>query len=470
MHEVTISPASSAPFAEILGDEGRERIDRALRDLRRALAGRSLWHVNSTASGGGVAEMLSSLLPYAAGAGVDTRWCVVDGDAGFFAVTKRLHNRLHDDLGDGGPLGVAEHATYRRCLDRERHGLLAVVRPGDVVVLHDPQTAGLAPPLRDHGAHVVWRCHIGREDAGPLAAAAWRFLRPDVSAADAYVFSRREYVWPDLPRERVAVHSPCIDVRSPKNRVLDPRCRDAVLHASGIVPGAAGSPAAEAPRTYPIRHPAAIVEDAPAPADAPLVVQVSRWDRLKDPVGLVDAFARHGPVDEAHLMVVGPGVDGVADDPEGAAVWQDVVAARADLAPSHRGAVHLVCVPMDDPHENATVVNAIQRRADVVVQKSLAEGFGLTVAEAMWKRRPVVASRVGGVQDQVVHGDSGVLIDDPRDHAAFGRMMTDLLTDPAAARRMGEAAHQRVCDHFLPHHHFSGEARVIERAVADRAA
>jgi trehalose synthase len=470
MHEVSISPRTSDSLEPVVGPEARRRLDDALADLRRVVGDRRMWHVNSTAAGGGVAEMLSTLLPYAAGAGVDVRWWVVAGDPEFFAVTKRLHNRLHDDLGDGGPLGPSERAAYRRCLDRQRTDLVAAVRPGDVVVLHDPQTAGLGPSLRDRGAHVVWRCHIGRDRAGPLASAAWDFLRPDLVAADAYVFSRAAYVWPGLPRARVAVQAPCIDVRSPKNRLLDPRCRDAVLHASGIVPGRPGSPAADGTAPCPVRHPAVVVEDAPTPADAPVVTQVSRWDRLKDPVGLVDAFARHGPVGEAHLVLVGPGVDGVADDPEGAAVWQDVIDARAGLAPHHRSAVHLVCVPMDDPDENALVVNAIQSRADVVVQKSLAEGFGLTVAEAMWKQRPVVASRVGGVQDQIVHRQSGVLVDDPRDHAAFGWAMEDLLAHPGEAHRMGEAARRRVCDHFLPQHHFAGEADVIRRVVTGRAA
>jgi trehalose synthase len=254
--------------------------------------------------------------------------------------------------------------------------------------------------------------------------------------------------------------APCIDVLSAKNRPLDDRTRDAVLAGSGIVPGgAAAVPAARVRR-------AALVEETPVPADARIVVQVSRWDSLKDPVGLVRAFAAEGPTDpDVHLVVAGP-MDGVADDPESTAVFADVRREWAGLPFPARRRVHLARLPMDDRDENATVVNALQRRADVVVQKSLAEGFGLTVAEAMWKARPVVASRVGGIQDQIVHGHSGLLVDDPRDAACFGGAMTTLLGDRSCADAMGTAARARVRDRYLPIQQFAGEADLVATAIA----
>jgi trehalose synthase len=336
--------------------------------------------------------------------------------------------------------------------------VLAAVAPGDVVVLHDPQTAGLAGALKRHGAHVVWRCHVGRDVVGPVARAAWDFLCADVGAADVCVFSPPHYAWDVLAPERVVTLAPCIDVASPKNEPLDQSRCDAILDAAGIVPRGGSGP--------PVRR-AIVTEVQPVPPDARVVVQVSRWDRLKDPVGLIRAFGLHGPeAHDAHLLVVGPAVDGVGDDPEGADAFVEACAAWRDLTPSARRRIHLVCVPMDDPAENAPVVNAVQRRADVVVQKSLAEGFGLTVAEAMWKRRPVVASRVGGVQDQIVHGESGVLVDDPADLVTFGQAIRRLIADRAGARALGEAAHRRVCDRYLPVHHFAGECALVERLVA----
>ena len=176
---------------------------------------------------------------------------------------------------------------------------------------------------------------------------------------------------------------------------------------------------------------------------------MSRWDRLKDPVGLLACFAEHVADAASHLVIAGPDVEAVDDDPEGAEVLAEVRAALAEMPGAVRGRVHLVSLPMDDLDENAAMVNALQRRADVVVQKSIAEGFGLTVAEAMWKQKPVVAGRVGGIQDQIVDGESGLLVDDPRDLAAVAAAIDSLLGDPERAARIGRAARERVIEEFL---------------------
>jgi len=185
------------------------------------------------------------------------------------------------------------------------------------------------------------------------------------------------------------------------------------------------------------------------PEDA-YVLQVSRWDALKDPHGVIAGFAEHiAPVTDVHLVYAGPAVDAVSDDPEGAAVLDQAHAQWTALPRHLRARIHLALLPMEDAEENAAVVNALQRAAHIVVQKSLAEGFGLTVAEAMWKARPVVASRLGGIQDQIEQGLSGVLLDDPHDLAAFGTAVTGLLGDHAAAAAMGQAARERVRQRFL---------------------
>jgi trehalose synthase len=198
-------------------------------------------------------------------------------------------------------------------------------------------------------------------------------------------------------------------------------------------------------------------QTAPAPSSATPAVGST---------GVIEAFAGDGArLDRAHLVLAGPATDAVDDDPEGADVFAEVHAAGEALAPDARRRVHLARLPMDDVDENAAIVNALQRRADVVVQKSRAEGFGLTVGEAMWKDRPVVASRVGGIQDQIVDGESGILVD-PDDRDALRRAVDGLLADGDRAAHMGRAARERVCDHFLPVHHFEHEADLFERVLA----
>lgn len=184
-------------------------------------------------------------------------------------------------------------------------------------------------------------------------------------------------------------------------------------------------------------------------------------DRLKDPLGIVEGFARH--VRRAHLVVAGPDVEEVADDPEGSQVLAEAKAGWRVLPEKVRSRIHLAVLPMDDAEENAAMVNALQRRADVIVQKSLAEGFGLTVAEAMWKGRPLVASRVGGIQDQIEHGVSGTLVDDPMDLDSFGKAVAGLLEDRERASRMGREAHRRVRREFLGAHHLIRDVELVER-------
>ena len=190
---------------------------------------------------------------------------------------------------------------------------------------------------------------------------------------------------------------------------------------------------------------------APA-ADVPLVVQVSRWDTLKDPRGVLQGFVEYVEQDSvrcAQLLLAGPRVDAVVDDPEGAAVFADVEKAWRCLPDSQRRSVSLALLPMEDGEENAAIVNAVQRHATVVVQKSLEEGFGLTVTEAMWKRRPIVASAVGGIPDQIRDGVDGLLVNDPRDLAEFGRTLERVLADEPLACRLGEAAHEHVREEYL---------------------
>jgi trehalose synthase len=438
-------------FESVLDEERMEKVREGAERAREVLGDRTIWHVNSTARGGGVAEMLIALLPYAHGAGVDARWVVIDGDGPFFKVTKRIHNLLHGSEGDGGDLGDEAREAYESALEPNARELAEQIDGDDIVVLHDPQTAGLIPAVKETGAKAVWRCHIGLDEPNDNARRAWEFLRGYVEQADAYVFSRDAFVWEDLDRDRGSIIAPSIDAFAPKNQDLSDETVDAILAHAGIVADAAKGEPPEFTRMDgskgTVEREAEMLEESPLELGDRYVLQVSRWDRLKDPLGVIQGFADH--VGSAHLIYAGPAVDDVADDPEGAEVLEQARELWRSLPDDARARIHLATLPMDDLDENAAIVNALQRRATIVVQKSLAEGFGLTVAEAMWKGRPVIASRIGGIQDQIEDGRCGILLDDPEDLEAYGKAVSDLLDDPDRAARIGEAARERVKDRYL---------------------
>jgi trehalose synthase len=458
MRHVEIEPLPLERLASLLEPERGARFVQQAERARGMLGDRIVWNINATAQGGGVAEMLQTLLAYARGAGVDARWLVLRGAPEFFTITKRIHNVLHGDPGDGGPLGDSERRRYEEVLADNMTSIAHEVRPGDIVLLHDPQTAGLAEGLAASGAHVVWRCHIGRDTANAQTELGWSFLRPYLQHAAAFIFTRRAYAPAWAEPQKTWIIPPSIDPFTAKNQQLgEEQTRDVLRSAHLCTDGSRErSPVhfyRRDGRTEVMRRHHGLLVDgsAPPPLDARLVVQVSRWDRLKDMEGVMRGFARHIAAlpDDVQLMLVGPEVSGVSDDPEGAQVLAECIAAWRELAPETRLRTHLACLPMDDVDENALMVNALQRHAYVVVQKSLCEGFGLTVTEAMWKGRPVVASAVGGIQDQIVDGEHGLLVADPRDLDGFAATLRRVLEDPTLATRLGAAGRQRVRDMFL---------------------
>jgi trehalose synthase len=482
MEEVEIKPVPLDRLSALLSPERAQHLADSAERARQSFGDRVVWHVNATAHGGGVAEMLQTLLAYGNGAGVTNRWLVLTGDPEFFTITKRLHNMLHGSRGDGGVLGEAEHTHYEAVLETNLADLRSRIGPGDIVLLHDPQTAGLCAGLREIGAHVVWRCHVGRDEPTEVTEAGWGFLRPYLEhAAEAFVFSRRVYAPLWIDSARLVVISPSIDPFSTKNVELAPDVVEAVLATVGLVTG--GNP--DGPIDYVRRngrpgtvrtHHAnggLIVDGPPPPYDARLVVQVSRWDHLKDMAGVMEGFARMAaddPDGDAHLMLVGPEVTGVTDDPEGAEVLAECSAAWGKLPDAVRARVHLASIPMDDGDENAIIVNALQRHAWVVVQKSLVEGFGLTVTEALWKGRPVVASNVGGIADQIVDGREGLLVRDPRDLDEFARTLRRVLDDDALAARLGVGARARVLEEFLGDRHLDQYVELFAGLVSGPSA
>ena len=349
------------------------------------------------------------------------------------------------------------------------------IGPRDVVILHDPQTAGLAPMLADTGNPVIWRCHVGVDHPNELTRSAWRFLEPFAHRADRIVFSRRQLAWDVIDPARRAIIAPSIDPRAPKNQDLGSGVAAGILNAAGLRQGSGGQPVFERldGSRGRVQSRAALCEDAPLTRADRYVLQVSRWDALKDPLGVIEGFAAHvAPATDAHLVYAGPDVTAVSDDPEGADVLLAACQRRAALPDGIRERVHLALLPMDDLQENAAVVNALQRTAAVVVQKSLAEGFGLTVAEAMWKARPVVASNIGGIGDQIEHRRSGLLLDDPADLGSYGAAVRVLLEDGALTASLGRAARERVRERFLGTHSLIDYLALIEPLIrpGERAA
>ena len=470
MREVLIDPASIQRLANLLTPERAEAFEATAQHGRAMLEGRTVWNVNATSQGGGVAEMLQALLAYGRGAGVDTRWFVLAGDPEFFAITKRLHNMLHGSLGDGGELGPAERAHFLEVTHANEVELTELVQPNDVVLLHDPQTAGMVETFQARGAAVAWRCHIGTDFSTPVTDAGWALLRDLVEPADAFIFSRSQYAPPWVPADRLAIIPPSIDPFSAKNCDLPDADVAAALRRAGLVDiGADGGSVRFSRRDGSVgtlRPLNGLIDGGrPIPRDARVVMQVSRWDALKDMTGVLQGFATY-IVDlpsDVHLLLAGPDVSGVTDDPEGALVLETCRVLWQGLPPASRDRVHLCSLPMDDVDENAHLVNALQRHASVVVQKSLVEGFGLTVTEPMWKARPVVASAVGGIYDQIEDGVSGLLLRDPTDLEDYVGSVKKLLDDPDLAHHVGSGAEDRVRDRFLGDRHLTQYVELFDQ-------
>ncbi len=458
IREIEVATRPLSRLEPLIGAKRFEELRRAGFQTSQLFEGKTVWNVSSTAAGGGVAEMLQVLVGYTLDADVDIRWLVMSADTEFFSITKRIHNRLHGTAGDSGELGPNETTHYAEITAANSVGVMSRVRPGDVVLLHDPQTAGMAPALAAAGARVVWRCHIGRAGHNQWTEEAWAFLRPHLAHCEAYIFSLPEYVPTWIEASRIRVIPPSIDPFSPKNQDMSPSNVILTLGRIGLLQGVPkdrpgtftrgdGAPG------YVERRASVVSADAPLGPEVPLVVQVSRWDRLKDMEGVMEGFAAATPaLVDAHLALVGPAVVGVTDDPEGAEVYAECLAAWEELPVAARRRVTLVTLPMADVDENAAMVNAIQRHATVIVQKSLEEGFGLTVAEGMWKAKAVVASDVGGITEQIVPG-TGVLLSDPADLAAFGEALSQLFEHPEGLVELGLRAREHVLESFVGDRH-----------------
>jgi trehalose synthase len=458
LREAPLAARSFDRLSDQLDSAARERLLAAREDARATLQDRRVWWVNSTSRGGGIAEMLRTLLPYWRGSGIDSRWLVLEAPSAYFRLTKHLHNLLHGI--PGRPPTSRDRALFESVAAVVGAMARELVAPGDVVVLEDPQTAGLVPELAGRGATVIWRSHVGADRMSPAVESAWRFLLPFVEAADALLFTRREYVPAELEDSRTWVLPPAIDPLSAKNQPLPAAASEAIMQRCGLARarhrGGSTRVALQDGRIVDVRRRCGVLrEDRPPRLDADrLVVALARWDRLKDPSGIVRGFASRVRHPRARLIVAGPASGAIADDPGSRAVLREVHGSWRELPRSRRSRIDVVTLPMVDVDENSLMVNALQRQASVVVKKSLQEAFGLGVTEGLWKARPVVASGVGGHRDQVEDHRTGLLVDDPTDLTAFGAAIDELLDDPEQASALGRAGRERVRSRFLADRHF----------------
>lgn len=371
---------------------GQEMIDE-LYHLAERVRHRRLQHINSTPVGGGVAEILTRLVPLLCDLGLSVTWDVIKGDQAFFNVTKAFHNALH-----GQPEEISEDmlAIYRANLEMN---LRQMDFTGDCIVIHDPQPAGLVLRKSEIGRHWLWRCHIDISRPQPQV---WQFLQPYIAQYDASLFSMPDFAQRlPLPQFMVA---PAIDPLSDKNKELK----------HGVIAG--------------------VLEKYQIDPSRPLLTQISRFDRLKDPLGVIAAYRLVKKRHDCQLVLAG---GGASDDPEGEAVLREVQAQAADDPD-----IHVLLLPPFSDVE----INALVRSSTIVLQKSIKEGFGLTVSEALWKKKPVIGGAVGGIKLQVINGVTGFLVHSPE--GAAHRAM-QLLADHQLRRHMGENGYQHVKQNFL---------------------
>jgi len=448
----------------------------AVRELRveasmlvPTLKNRTVWMVNSTAKGGGVAEMLPRMVTLLTELGLPTRWAVIGSDRPeFFRLTKKLHNLIH---GVGEPeLSNENRELYETINRKNAEELKALIKPDDILVIHDPQPLALGAVLKQElNLHTVWRCHIGLDEHLPTTRTAWSFLKPYAEVYDLAVFSAPEYI-PDYLAGRATIIHPGLDPHSHKNRELSPHKLVGVLCNAGLQyerhPVLTPRFRQVAQRLGPEGNfePATDQEEIGL-LYRPIVTQVSRWDRLKGFQPLLEGFvklkqslddskrkltARHRRrLEVVHLVLAGPDPASVQDDPEGQEILKELSDLYVRLAPEHQKEVALLSLPMDSRKENALMVNALQRCSTVIVQNSLQEGFGLTATESMWKGVPIVGTRACGLRQQIRNGIDGIHILNPNDSDEIARRLNDILEDVPKRDHMARSAQQRVHDEFL---------------------
>jgi trehalose synthase len=376
-------------YEEVVGSEVIDELHTIANHVRH----KSLQNINSTPVGGGVAEILIRMIPLLRELGINASWDVIKGDEAFFNVTKSFHNALH-----GNNENISE-----KMLEIYRENTIMNVREmnltGDVIMIHDPQPAGLILRKPEIGRQWIWRCHIDVSHPDPTT---WNFLKPYIEKYDAAIFSMPDFAQQiSIPQFRIA---PSIDPLSDKNKELDPSYIQKVLEEFGLNP------------------------------ERPILTQISRFDRLKDPLGVIQAYRLVKRYCDCQLILAGGAAD---DDPEGKEVLHEV-----ELAAGKDPDIHILLLPAFSDLK----INALVRGSTIIFQKSIKEGFGLTVSEALWKRKPVIGGAVGGIKLQILNGITGFVVHSPEGAATRA---VELLQNPDLCITLGENGYRHVKENFL---------------------
>lgn len=467
-----------ASIASLMGAVQELRNEAAT--LVPALTGRTLWMLNSTAQGGGVAEMLPKLVSLLNEVGLPTRWLVLNTrNDDFFRITKHIHNLIH---GTGKPdLTLDDHRVFEEVSRASVAALKEKLRPGDILAVHDPQPLALGAMVASEiDISLLWRCHIGLDHRNAQTQAAWDFIHPYLEKYTHAVFSAPEYI-PEYLAGRSSVVHPAIDPFSHKNRYLSPIKTMGILCNAGLA--RPQSPTLMPDFDLPALRLRPDGSFTPARENGeiglmfrPIVTQVSRWDKLKGWEPLLQAFIElkqrvsdttlgereRRRIKLIRLLMVGPDPASVSDDPEGREVLEKLCRRYRELPASLQEDVALLVLPMESRKENALMVNAVQRCSSIVVQNSIEEGFGLTATEAMYKRVPVMGTKACGLRQQIRDSLEGRLVADPNDPAEVGATLLEMMSDPFMRDLYARNAQRRVHHEFLV---FKQVQRLLETLV-----
>ena len=469
MQKITVKPGAKLVDYKAYGSLYSSVLDftEQSKEPIESLKGRTIWMINSTAIGGGVAEMLPSQMRILRELGVSIEWLVIEANKEtLFDLTKRIHNAIH-----GSGKGVFTEEDRKIYEEVNRNNLpkaLELINDGDIVVVHDPQPMPLAAIIKkEKKVSIIWRCHIGLEEDTDVTDAVWKFLEPYTNHYDHFVFSLPSYV-PKPLKNRTSIIPPAIDPLSHKNRELQLHKCIGILYQSGILDDH------KAILYHRYEHLVRKVMpdgsfdvlDAGQNLDLiyrPIVTEISRWDRLKGFKELMEAFIKmkldnrkygdpksldYKRIEMTLLVMGGPDPAFVSDDPEGKEVLKELTETYKKVDKSMQNDIAILLLPLDNPKQNALIVNALQRTSSIIVQNSIQEGFGLTATEAMWKRKPVLVSNAAGLKYQVVHNKTGQINPDPTDIESLSKTLAFMLNHPKERDKWGFNGQLRVIQNF----------------------
>lgn len=458
-----------------------DRLEKKALAIKKRLRGRRLWMLNSTAVGGGVAEMMPALISLMNQLKLPVSWLVFSvSDPAFFHFTKKMHHLLHGRSPNGYVITDEEKRKYLDVSSTIAQDLKSVVGKRDLIVVHDPQPLGAGTILSKScpSLKLLWRCHVGTEFRNLYSQEVWSYLRQFFKPYAETFFTHPDYI-PSFLKKKSSLLSPSVDPLSNKNEVLSTEELVEIFKMAGLY--GTKMRGFKKPVKRLLANGSKVLPQELNPFSNPMVLQVSRWDHLKGFIPLMEGFLfmkerlrsthfkglteiTQKMLNETILILAGPEEGGkIADDPEPKAVLQEIINYYRELPVKHQKDIYILLLPMDSRQENALICNALQRSAEIIVQNSIREGFGLTVTEALWKETPVLATGVGGLRQQVKDKETGLLIRNPMNSREVGQKLLYLLTHKRERMTMARRGWIRTIENFLAPVHVLRYLEIFER-------